>query len=648
MSLQPLPNWSGWLHHFGYSHADPFNRPMPIPEMGIFDSPDVTICFNSKWSPLLVGALSRLRYPELYIVDSEHDGIWADQQATKLIGVIAGAENPCLPQSIQSTECAYYPSWYAGIEYIPHNPFNPSEGFDPQYPVAPFFRFAAIDTWFPDWIDDIFQGIIENTTGYLENDVFVSFLSLPTYQNPFDGLDYPTIKLTVTGTGTVKLKFLLVPFGGRALISFDPVGVFDIFQAIWSPDDRIIELNRDIVSLVPETDLDAIEEIFLTEDKTHEIYITFLPTINDEAPIFQFGGGFRGYELCGDLTVVNPVTGDPIDFQNQSENIYQEGIIVATYDDLLKALNEHKTIEANRWLLASESSNIISGIEVDPDTGTVTVKQSGGGQGEAIEALAQEVHYGGATNQAIQFKKLLDELNANITSGYSVLTLVNLSRIITNPLDVVAWSDLVTEYNTADPQVTIDATELAQNLFCADSYEGVLNYAIAEHSASEAELNFIVQFAQEIPPSTWSQWYEAGKTTPKLGFESAPCYQQPSITGSIDYSEYSASVFKIFAQNTLANRKWRLATSGKLTDATGRDYDGVFLRDGTVFTRNHVRLGKDLVGAANSTNNPLYQDLSKYGLEYQPAYAPDMVQFTQVFTPVSGTITFKLYDLGAQ
>lgn len=254
-------------------------------------------------------------------------------QLFALLDAIANIDNPyandCLPTATD-TQCTYFPSWYSGIEYLPYNPFSDAD-LPSGYNIAPFFRFKKINTIFPNFIDDWFQGLVENTTGYLEEDIFVSFFSLPTLTNPFNGLDYPTLKLTVQGTGYVRLRMLSVPFGGRALVSIgDPPNIGDIFNALWSPDDRIIELQRDIIAAVPETDLDVIEEIIFDEAGTHEIWVTFLPTLNDETPFFQFGGGFRGYEVCGALTVIDPITGLPLDLSNP----FQDGVTILTPQEI--------------------------------------------------------------------------------------------------------------------------------------------------------------------------------------------------------------------------------------------------------------------------------------------------------------------------
>ena len=421
MTLPPLSQWNGWLHHFGYVHADPFSRPLPIPASGIFDTPDIQICFNSEWKPLLLGALTRLAYEELYIKDDSHDGIWARNQIEDFMGAFTGT-NPCQPQSIEATECAYYPSYYAGIEYIPYNPFSDTT-LPSGYNVAPFFRFNRIDTWFPNWIDDWFHGVIENTTGYLENDVFVSFFSLPTLTNPFDGLDYPTLKITVQGEGTMKLRFLLVPFGGRALITFDPPDVTDIFNSIWSTEDRIIELNRDVVSLIPETDLDAIEEVKLVGDTTHTVYVTFLPTINDESPVFQFGGGFRGFEICGGLTLIDPATDLPVD----PTDPLQEGTILVTQEEFCAYVED--CLSSSQTIL--DIQNDVTTLETQTSQNSAAIQQNATAIGNNLVDI--QANDAAITNLQSQVSQNIQNIQSlqNSSGGGGALQLISTQTIET-------------------------------------------------------------------------------------------------------------------------------------------------------------------------------------------------------------------------
>lgn len=645
-----LSNWQGWLAKQKYAHLDPFDRPIPAPVAGIFDNTggDLrTVCFNPAWSPILTGALSRLTVPELYLSDGEE----SVQDVLKLMNLVAGiGDNPCLPQSVDAMSCAYYPSWYAGIEYTPNNPFS-SGDLPAGYDNPAFIRFSRFDTWFPDWLDDWFFGAIENVTGYLENDIFVFPLSLADQIDPYSDLDYPTIKLTVQGTGILRLKFLLAPLGGRALISFDPVDILDIFSAIFTTDDRIIELNRDILALVPETDVDAIEEIVLDTDTTHEIYITFLPTINDEFPIVQYGGGFRGYEVCGNLTVISPVTGEPIDFTDTNGTIYQEGIIVATYEDILRALNEHRTIESNRWLLASDADNIESGVTIDKVTGEVTIDKSSGVLSPEFDSNIYEIQNGGAYNQAVQFAKLFTDTDAQIVGGFTDALIQKSIEYVLAGVDILTFS--VFNYRASAQAIVIDVAKLAEEIYCSGSFaNGLFQYASNPANHDATDFGYILDMASDVPNSTLSNWNADGKQSPSSLYTGYACYRAPSQSITFDVNNFTRGNSQWYTGG-LANRRYRLEidVTEVLIDANGTKYDGVYFEEAGQSPSDfyNVRL---LAGGTQvlSSQHPAYLDgTGKYVLEFAHAstITGSNFQLTPMVTPVSGSITLTLYDLGA-
>lgn len=650
-----IPFWDGsyWYWRHGYDNLDPFQRPIPAPVAGIFDNSggDMrTVCFNPAWSPILTGALSRLTVSELYLSDGEE----TVQDVLKFMNLIAGiGDNPCAPQSITETQCAYYPSWYAGIEYIPHNPFNPSGTFDPLYPVAPFFRFANIDTVLPDWLENFFQSSIENVTGYLENDVFVSYLSVPTVQNPFDGLDYPTIKITVQGSGKLSLHLLAVPAGGRALVSIgDTVGIDDIFTALWSKDDRILELNRDIFATVPETDVDVIEEIFLETDGTHEIYIMFLPVVNDETPFLQYGGGFRGYELCGNLTVIDPASGETIDFTNKEISL-QEGVILTTYDDLLKALNDHQTIISQAWLLALDSDNIRSDVTIDKDSKQVTLGQSGLISKELpTDITSLQKNSGAATFQAKQFNLLFENMNGWITDGFALTTIQNLVRAYLQPDDPGAVDTLVTAYVNATPafNISLNVANLAEDIYSSgDFFSGVYNHALDQ---TEVVLNEVIAWAGHTG-NVLRDWFDKGYEAPNDDYLGYDVTLRDSFTVNIANVSTVQVGIPVPAWAFSNPRRIRISVSGKITRiSTGEYVDGAFRYNSSGVIQSDAFNVLTLSGAVYPLDAPenFAPDANGDG-----AYIVEVASGTGTFSyknPVdwsgdeTGSITFTIEDLG--
>ena len=102
-------------------------------------------------------------------------------------------------------------------------------------------------------------------------------------------------------TGVVELHLLAVPLGGIAVVSVDvQPDILSILDGVISGNIQLIELNRDVLAVPPELDEDNIEEITLETPGDHEIYVTFIPRLNDELPFLFFGGGLRKVVLCGD------------------------------------------------------------------------------------------------------------------------------------------------------------------------------------------------------------------------------------------------------------------------------------------------------------------------------------------------------------
>jgi hypothetical protein len=662
MATKPvISQWHGWADRYQYDHADPFSYPVPAPtNVGIFDNPVRTVCFNPAYAPILLGALSRLEYPELYI----SDGYEVTQQIALLKNIIAGqGDNPCVPESILETECAYYPSWFAGIEYIPSSPFG---GEVPEnYLVAPFFRFSAIDTIFPNWLEDWFFNAIEWATGYRENDIFTSFFSLPTYDNPFDGLDYPTIKITVQGTGKVRLKLLAVPFGGRALISFDPVGVFDILNAVFSENDRIVELNRDVISLVPETDLDEIEEILLTEDGIHEIYITYLPTINDETPIFQFGGGFRGYEVCGNLTVIDQSTGLPLD---PNGDTLQEGVILTTYEDMLRALNEHKSLDSKAWLFGADTqsgtidSDVIDGtLTLDASSDTVTkVGSTVGGSGAVLPDGVSTVdqYFGGTQSQADNFNDLFTFIKDSATSGLSTAVIQRSVRGFMGILDDAsveagAVNLLVTDYVAQATAFVFDGVEIAQDIFFDGSpVGGIFQFTLDNLASVDTEFNLVNDFAKYVTDTTWNTWFNKGTSKPKQDYKNDIRYIRENVVLTLDDNTLSnfgtGDESSLLSPPTLvASRDYLMKVVGLLTSTNGVDtYDGMYTVIGGVEAYDPLQFG-----ASNGTSKVAPDVVPNYSLDgYLVNISPTNV--TRLITGKrisgwTGSLTVTMIDLGA-
>lgn len=608
---------------------------------------------------LLVRAIRLLELDRHYERDENHSAIivreqWSTRTISPLIEALA-SDNGCTAQ--ENVACDYFPTWHSSIEYIPYNPFSEEDdGLHLDYPIAPFFRFARIDTWFPDWIEDYFFGEIEHATGYRENDVFVSFFSLPTLRNPFNGLDYPTIKIIVNGAGLVRLRLLSVPNGGRALITVDDTpDIGDIFNAVFSPTDKIVELNRDLLAFPPETDLDSIEEIELSENSEHKIYITFLPVINDEIPFFQMGGGFRGLDVCSGVSLIDIDTGLPVD---KTEFKPTKGFIMATQDEICAGVICAMEKVATRILLAQDG-NIASDIKIDKDSKDgISIITNVLSSGDPVASTSDEAYNGKVYNQALEFKKFFDNINTQDTNGYSATSIISFSQIIINPLDVVAWGVLITNYLASPEVITIDVSKLTEATFCHFSFfAGLLNYALDNHT--EAEAVIITDTLAQIPQSTVDDWFLAGENKPRADYFTYACYRLPQSQVIWDVSISQAVIEPTVYVKS--DRIWRVSFSGQVTNDLGQTFDGVYLReaDDTIVTKTpqilYYRYGGSNAATSPSSVLPSYTANGGYAVYFEAAHTSTQ-RFLSVWYPSildafiasnrTGTITVKVDDLG--
>jgi hypothetical protein len=184
-------------------------------------------------------------------------------------------------------ECQEYPTYTPIIQYAPMSPFiNPDEVPD-GYLVPPFV-FVSEEN-------------IAEYGDYEIGDVIVPIDAITLDLDWFETLDgqLPTITINVEGEGKISMKLLTVPFGGVAIITLDnPPDLLDILAGIITGSDNILDVNRDIVSVPPETTEHVSYEIEVMGAGMHTVYIVFLPVLDDSLIPIRFGGGLRSIELC--------------------------------------------------------------------------------------------------------------------------------------------------------------------------------------------------------------------------------------------------------------------------------------------------------------------------------------------------------------
>lgn len=184
-------------------------------------------------------------------------------------------------------ECQEYPTYTPIITYAPMNPFNNPDEVPDGYLVPPFV-FVNEDN-------------IEDYGDYQIGDVLVPVDAITLDLDWFEALDgqLPTIAIKVQGQGKLSLKLLTVPLGGVAVITVDnPPNIADIVVGIITGADNIIDVNRDIVAIPPETTDHVSYDVEVSGLGMHTIYCVFLPILDDALIPVRFGGGLRSIELC--------------------------------------------------------------------------------------------------------------------------------------------------------------------------------------------------------------------------------------------------------------------------------------------------------------------------------------------------------------
>lgn len=227
------------------------------------------------------------------------------------------------------------------IDFEPQDPHTEPDTTPPGYLLPPFWVVGGlVPEFLPEWFAELITDIIEQFTGYEDDDVLCTVGSLPI------GIDFdeiiavlegglPRFTINVEGSGQLELHLLSVPLGGRLLVSidveFDPI---DIITGIFDDGFNLIELERDYSSIPPEFDVTHVEEIILEGSGTHTIHCTFLPVLDFDAFPIKFGGGIRKIVWCPDNIPDEPCEECPeptIEELLADEAFFQDEYLPATF-----------------------------------------------------------------------------------------------------------------------------------------------------------------------------------------------------------------------------------------------------------------------------------------------------------------------------
>lgn len=239
--------------------------PKPVPPIPVIGLGDMCITFDKKYLPYILGALKSLEAPQTYQTDQETAVLEARQLLSKFI-----IHDPCESEG----NCVEFALSSNIISWEPKNPFTEAGEIPDGYIAPPFYVL----------VDDA----ATITLGLQPNDVISGWFSLPVF-TPALGEGLARFRVTVQGACTVELHLLAIPSGGL----------------VWIVDDdnpltlTSVDLNRDLVSLPPETDVTVIQERTFTDAGEHHIDVSFLAQFNDSAVFLGYGGGIRKVVVCG-------------------------------------------------------------------------------------------------------------------------------------------------------------------------------------------------------------------------------------------------------------------------------------------------------------------------------------------------------------
>lgn len=276
------------------------------------------------------GALQELAYWFSWERDEAHTGV---QASAVWMNVIDAAHtrflsgNPCGNEMVD--QCVEMAPHHPAIEWQPTNPFLDPHETPSGYLAAPF---SIVDLSLPG-IDLAYLAGLKN------GDVIATLLSIP--GNPLellvDGL--PRFLIRVNGTGTVTIHLINLPLGGIAAIGKDTfIDIPGLIGGVIGTGITLVDLNRDLVSIPPETSTIIGQQVEFTTAGAHFIEVAFIPILDDSVTPVRYGGGLRGMTVCG----FEPLNGNNVIRQNPDDcNIIEQsadGINWTTVADLTGCL----------------------------------------------------------------------------------------------------------------------------------------------------------------------------------------------------------------------------------------------------------------------------------------------------------------------
>lgn len=649
---------------------------------------EVTIPAHPDYVSLFIRAVRQLENNRLYrrdevlgadvkIVQEQ----WRNRTVTPLIESLASGTGICGVDG----ECLAYPPFAGFISFTPQNPYTEPDLVPDGYELPPFYVNGKD---------------AEHTLPNYENgDVIVNFGAI-NLDVGFGLENAPQIVLCLEGSGVVELKLLAIAQGGVVVLTVDnPPDIFDILAGILSDGLLIVDLNQDIISLPPETATEIIQELTIETEGEHNVYITFLPILDDSLIPLRFGGGLRAVDLCGNIRPCGmpaPEPPPPLDgvtelkpefqftadcgmeyrLRDQEENIVQDWQAVpgwvdnaalcfgvgnmATKDDIRDGI-----YEAFNRLALQVASGRFTDIVVGEDGEVSEPVEDGEGAipvddpetTEINEAL--EARCGGAIALAAKLDKILLDMHTWFASGTindqmaedRLVLLYGFEQANANVF-AQAWYGV---YINSSGTVDLNNTVLDELFFCKGANLTTFARYIYEEHATAAEVPILEVFAENLTEEQISLWFTDGTTIPSKAYETYGCTKIDDEQIILDMS--TAEVPSILTSGTWkANHRFRGICQGTFTDTD----NPTILRDtfweidtasGVKTFRNSTLFsGGTITGASTAAQIP-YEETHVYNVIVQKGNSDNQTTVSVNNVPfnlpnTTGILTIDITDLG--
>lgn len=264
---------------------------------------------DPQWIAYLLNVVQSLTFDRHWERDAAHSAIdvrrlWYETTYAPLINALQSGMDCSSAGTPEAGGCIEYPPYASFIQFFPTSPYE-AGAIPTGYLRRPFLLFSDyIANWLPDPIENIIQGVFSGITDYEPDDVIVDLLSYPilnfTLSTTMD--NFPYMKISVQGQGQVELHLINMFFGGYAVITIDnPPSIFDVITDYVNDAVVVEDVFRDVITFPVESASTAIAEVNFegAPDDIHDIYVTFVPAVDDSLPPVRFGGGIRKVVLCG-------------------------------------------------------------------------------------------------------------------------------------------------------------------------------------------------------------------------------------------------------------------------------------------------------------------------------------------------------------